>query len=110
MPTSEKFLTEFGFIKDKEFSGYILDSIVAEHIVIERYQEYEYQIDLMFANDNNQGNYKDLTKILRETTSKQHDIKGIRNFYRCEIDPYYEIYREYNGDVMVFMTGHAYRK
>jgi hypothetical protein len=109
MPTPEKFLSSFGFIKGSQFDGYILDQTNSTHTSIERYKEYEYHIELSFSNIDN-GTWETLFAILRKTISEEHIIKGARNPYKCNID--YPSYGDVHGDnnhIKIFLTGHSYR-
>ena len=109
MPSPEKFLSSFGFINGSRFDGYILDMATATHIIIKRYQEYEYNIELLFSNVGN-GTWESLFNVLQKTISKEHTVKGVRNPYRCIIDypAYGDVHKEHNN-IRVYLTGHAYR-
>jgi len=109
MPSAEKFLSSFGFIKGSQFDGYILTTIISNHITIKRYQEYEYPIELLFSNINN-GTWENLFKVLKNIIMDENIIKGVRNPYKCTIDyPVHgDVYKE-NDNIRIYLTGHAYR-
>jgi len=65
MPTTEKFLSSFGFIKGTQFDDYILEEVTSTHNTIKRYQQYEYDIYLRFYNDG-KGTWESLTKVLQK--------------------------------------------
>ena len=109
MPTSEKFLSSFGFIKGHQFDNYLLNQVNATHITVRRYQEYEYNIELSFFNIGN-GTWENLFKVLQKIITEEHIVKGARNPYRCSID--YPSYGDVSGndkDIKIKLTGHAYR-
>lgn len=109
MPDAEKFLSSFGFINGSQFDGYILDMATSTHISIKRYQEYEYNIELLFSNIDN-GTWESLFNVLQKIISKEHIVKGARNPYLCIIDypAYGDVHRE-NNNIRIYLTGHAYR-
>lgn len=109
MPTPEKFLSSFGFIINSQFDGYILEHATATHLTIKRYQEYEYNIELLFSNLGT-GTWEKLFEVLQKNISKEHIVKGARNPYKCTIDypSYGDAHRE-NNSIRISLTGHSYR-
>jgi len=109
MPTPEKFLSSFGFIVNSQFDGYILTEATATHTSVKRYQEYEYNIELIFYDIGN-GQWENLFNILKNNISKEHIIKGQRNSYKCIIDypSYGDAYQD-NDYIRLSLIGHSYR-
>ena len=109
MPTPAKFLSSFGFIKGSQFDGYILEEAIATHDTIKRYQEYEYDIQLVFYNNGN-GTWDSLFKVLLKNILSEHIVKGARNPYKCIIDyPSYGDVHGNNNDITIYLKGHSYR-
>ena len=109
MPDAEKFLSSFGFINGHQFDGYILKLATATHVTVKRYQEYKYDIELLFTNVGN-GTWESLFNILQKNISEENIVKGARNPYLCVIDypAYGDVYKE-NNNIRIYLTGHAYR-
>lgn len=110
MPVPEKFLRAFGFVSGAHFDGYTLEHVSSTHNTIKRYQEYSYDITLIFDN-NRDGNLDELFRIVLDHISYEHIVKGARNPYRCVIDqPHHsDIKQDKNGTVTMYLTGHSYR-
>ena len=89
MPKAPQFLQGFGLTPHTMFSEYQLITATSTHETIKRYQEYRYQITLVFMGQPNYTNinYKRLFDAVMATTTQEHIIKGYRNPYRCIIDP-----------------------
>lgn len=109
MPSPEKFLSSFGLITGYRFGDYILIQSNITHEIIKRYQEYQYDIELLFSNTEN-GTWTNLFNVISDVISHEHTVKGVRNQYKCIIDyPVYgNVYSE-NNNIRIFLTGHAYR-
>jgi len=110
MPNAANFLKGFGFIKGRQFDGYILDHASTTHESITRYQEYAYHVTLRFTNAGN-GTYADLLRVVKEHISQGHIIYGIRNPYQCVIDPPHQsdIIENRDGSITYKLIGHCYR-
>jgi hypothetical protein len=108
MPVAAAFLSEFGFITNKDYGGFTLTHVTSSHVAIKQYHEYRYDIVLQFIGS---ASYDHLGTILIPLITAEHVIYGVRNPYRCTID----FPRE--GDIMydgtetytVKLTGHSYR-
>lgn len=108
MPHAAEFLTGFGFILHKDYSGFILTKLTSSHIVIKQYHEYRYDIVLEFKGT---GPFDSLSDSLVPLIVQEHIIYGVRNPYRCIIDapkPGDIIQTEYDTYV-IKLTGHSYR-
>lgn len=110
MPDANQFLQAFGFIPNSYMAGYILTTATSTHRVIRQYHEYGYDITLHFIK-HNATDYNQLINILAQICNQVHDVKAIRNYYRCSIDPLTlnDILLYNNGDLSFHLTGHAYR-
>ena len=110
MPDAAQFLDGFGFIRNSQFKGYILTDATSTHESIKRYHEYKYSIRLTFTN-HGMGNYNDLILLIMSMISKQPIIYGIKNPYRCVIDPlkYGDILADEDGNITFNLIGHSYR-
>jgi hypothetical protein len=108
MPDPDKFLAGFHLINGTQFGGYILKSATATHESIVRYQEYRYQIRLIFSGGNN---YQNLFYAVTDEISQTHDILATRNYYRCSIDypKLGDILENQDGSYTWHLIGHAYR-
>lgn len=109
MPSASNFLAGFGFLRGSQIDGYIISSATSTEDTVKRYQEYHYSITLVFHNLGN-GDYNELFAKVDDMRSQEHIIYGVKNPYRCIIDPIN------NGDVtgdnemLTFkLTGHSYR-
>jgi hypothetical protein len=109
MPESAEFLHGFGLDQGMSANGYILKVSHATHKAIKRYQEYYYEITLVFSNLG-QGNYNNLYYTVDNLISQEHIIYGVRNPYRCIIDPpkQGDIVQD-NNDIIFNLVGHSYR-
>jgi len=110
MPEAAEFLAGFNFIQGRVFANYTLVSAVSTHQSIKRYQEYFYDIVLIFKNGG-QGIYNNLYDAVMNEIQQEHIIYGIRNPYRCIIDPpsYGNILQDGDGTITFKLTGHSYR-
>lgn len=110
MPNASDFLAGFGLTRRTEIGGYILNEVHSTHVSIKRYQEYRYDITLTFINMGS-GIYEKLLSGLRSLISGEHIIYGIRNPYRCVIDPiqHGDISEDTEGIIVIQLTGHSYR-
>ena len=108
MPEPAEFLHGFGLHEQKIYNGYILENAYATHKSIKRYQEYYYNIQLVFKNLGT-GNYNDLYNTIQQITKESHIIYGVRNPYKCIIDPPKDITTDNNGNVIFNLIGHSYR-
>lgn len=111
MPDAADFLAGFGLIKGARIDGYVLESAHSTHITISRYQEYRYDITLVFQNLGH-GTYDELYNTLIPFISGERIIYGIRNPYRCVINPpqYGDISQDSEGHMTFQLTGHSYRQ
>lgn len=110
MPDAADFLDGFGLIEGTEMAGYRLTRASSSHETIRRYQEYRYDITLVFTNLG-QGVYENLYGEVLSLISQERIIYGIRNPYRCIIDTpqYGDIEGESDGTIIFHLTGHSYR-
>lgn len=110
MPNDHEFLSGFGLIKGVQVDGYELIEAESTHQTIKRYQEYEYQVDLTFENLGI-GSYNDLYRELSSMLSGERTIYGVRNPYRCIIDPIqnYNVFENPDKTITFELTGHSYR-
>ena len=110
MPDARDFLAGFGLTRGINLAGYRLDQASSTHTSIKRYHEYEYNITLEFTNLG-AGIYNNLFFELMSLISGERIIYGIRNPYRCIIDPpqYGNVEQDQNGTVTFYLTGHSYR-
>lgn len=114
MPNANKFLSGFGLTKGFHLAGYILSEVSSTHVTIKRYQEYRYDITLIFTKLDNVSNvsYEQLYTQLLPIISEEHIIYGVSNPYRCVIDEPKDgdIYIHDDGSIEFQLTGHSYRK
>ena len=110
MPDPHDFLSAFKFIQGSQFDGYILEYSNATRTTIKRYQEYRYNINLIFRNIE-KGSQTNLFKIIYEYISQEHIIYGTKNSYQSIIDypQYDDILVDKNGDFSFQLIGHSYR-
>lgn len=110
MPDVAQFLNGFGLIQGSSFDGYILTIATSTHESIKRYQEYKYSITLTFDNQGS-GNYNDLFQHVMQLISQQPIIYGIKNPYKCLIDPpnYGDISEDDNKTITFNLIGHSHR-
>lgn len=110
MPEAAEFLSGFGFTSGAQFDGYRLSSATSTHETIKRYQEYRYNIKLVFINLGN-GTYETLYPLIADKIFQEHIIYGIRNPYRCIIDPpkMGDIVEDDNKTITFNLMGHSYR-
>jgi hypothetical protein len=113
MPKAHEFLNGFGLIPNTMFAGYQLTSATSTHQSIKRYQEYQYQITLVFMGQPNytETDYRNLFHAVMAKTTQEHIIYGIRNPYRCIIDPpsQGDIVGTLSGPITFNLMGHSYR-
>jgi hypothetical protein len=113
MPNPSEFLTGFGLIPHTTFAKYQLIKATATHQTIKRYQEYEYHITLVFMGDRSytDHDYEDLFNAVMGVIEQEHVIYGVRNPYRCIIDPpsYGKIRGSLGGPITFELIGHSYR-
>lgn len=108
MPEAPQFLAGFNLINGNQIGGYTLVSATSTHESIKRYQEYQYHITLIFRGGNNyQTLYHDLLALIQKTPV----IYGVRNPYRCNIDPPLsgDVLQQANGDIVFHLLGHSHR-
>lgn len=110
MPEAAEFLAGFNLLSGHVFANYILNSAISTHESVKRYQEYLYHITLVFKKIG-KGSYSDLFDAVMAEISQEHIIYGIRNPYRCIIDPPVEgnILEDTDGTITFKLTGHSYR-
>lgn len=109
MPDAQHFLDGFNFKMGTVWGNYKLMSAKSTHEMVKQYNEYKYHLTLTFHNYNDNSNEKSFLDKLNKTISKSHTIYGIRNPYKCVIDKNsLKMHREGN-DIIVKLTGHAYR-
>jgi hypothetical protein len=113
MPKAQEFLKGFKLIPHTIFGGYELIKATASHETIKRYQEYQYSITLVFMGDANytNQNYKDLFNAVMEEIRREPIIYGVRNPYRCTIEPPSrgDITGVLEGPITFKLIGHSYR-
>ena len=117
MPNANEFLLGFGFTRGLKLAGYTLINATSTHETIKRYNEYRYDIILLFQNnDHRMGasslqQYDDFSDEIMNIISEEHIIYGIRNPYLCKIDLPIEgdIFQDEYGDITLYLTGHSYR-
>lgn len=107
MPNSHDFLSAFGLINGAQFDGYILAHAASTHESVKQYQEYRYNITLVFRNTGT-GTAEKLSAAVNSAISQQHIVYGIRNPYRCVIDHPRNISIA-TGTITYDLVGHAYR-
>lgn len=110
MPHAAEFLSGFGLTQGRQVDGYTLVSAHSTHETVTRYREYRYNITLQFKNNGN-GNSQQLSSTLSGIISQEHIIYGVRNPYRCTIDPpaHGDIIEEGDKSITVHLLGHSYR-
>jgi hypothetical protein len=110
MPGAQEFLEGFGFNQGTMFGGYLLSQARATHTSVRQYQEYKYNITLVFSHTG-YSTYSVLSNALHTAITQQHIIYGVRNPYRCiiEMPVQGDILQDDNGDITVHLTGHSYR-
>lgn len=108
MPEANEFLDVFGLIIGTKFDGYTLKEASSTHESIKRYQEYNYNITLVFTNMGS-GTYDTLFYSLIDYISQQPIIYGLRNPYKCSIKPPTTLYYDNDGSIIFQLTGHSYR-
>lgn len=106
MPEPEQFLRGFGLIPQAKIGTFTLLKANATHEVIRRYQEYRYQITLVFSQN---VNVEALKKALLPTLQQKHVIYGVRNPYLCVIDYNHMDVSTTNNGTTIILTGHSYR-
>lgn len=116
MPEPGKFLHGFNLIYGTQMGQYTLINADSTHRTVRRYQEYAYDITLIFKPNTGlvtAENYKELYNQLVQNISTPRTIYGIRNPYRCIIDippmDDYLIHRNELGNIVFHLSGHAYR-
>jgi len=111
MPDAADFLAGFGLIRGTEIAGYRLDQASSTHVTVKRYQEYSYDITLVFTNSGH-GVYNNLFTGVMSLIQGERVIYGIRNPYSCVIDPikHGDILQDDHGTITFQLTGHSYRK
>ncbi len=111
MPDAAEFLSGFNLIQGHVFGNYILNSATSTHQSIKRYQEYYYQITIVFEKISEKASYEDLFHLVIKEINQEHIIYGIRNPYRCLIDyPVNgDITQDEAGNITFKLTGHSYR-
>lgn len=110
MPNANEFLAGFNLIKGYQYGGFVLDYVSSTHKTISRYQEYRYEITLVFRNLGS-GTYEQLFYAVINEINQEHVIYGIRNPYLCKIDYPQDgdIIAENDGSFTFYLTGHGYR-
>lgn len=108
MPTAKEFLKGFGFKEGEEFGGYTLEEATCTHEAIKRYQEYKYDIDLVFQN-NGHGKRSELISVVNDHISKERIIYGVRNPYKCTISKPGRVSREIHSKITFKFVGFAHR-
>lgn len=110
MPDPENFLLGFNLHVGLKVHGYICTYTHASHEVIKRYQEYKYNMTLKFRNTG-QGDYHALYHFILDLSKEEKIIYGIKNPYRCIIDPVEDrnIEGKEEGELTFYLVGHSYR-
>lgn len=111
MPVAADFLNGFGFIVGRTIDGFTLTHAESTHESVKRYQEYRYDMTLIFTRNTKQATHADLLKALLPIIQEQHIIYGIRNPYRCTIDtPDITAITDTDTEhIMIKLLGHSYR-
>jgi len=68
MPDSSAFLDKFGLKKNFIFNNYLLVKITCKHLVVIPYQQYRYEIDLLFC-----------SKSVHDSKSEQRLSESLQN-------------------------------
>lgn len=107
MPDAADFLVGFNLFNGRQIAGFTLQQATSTHETVSRYHEYRYNISLTFIGD---GNYTELIRTLQRDISQSKIIFGIKNPYRCVIDPISEYNVLRRGPyTMISLVGHSYR-
>ena len=105
MPKPEKFLKSFDLQEDHIYGNYLLTNITITHKTIKRYEEYEYEITLIFQAITKNASLDELYKILEDELSESKIIYGVKNPYLCDIS--LDSIKEADKSIVVKLTGHA---
>ncbi len=87
MPDPKDFLDGFNLRVGFEIAGYKCIKANANHVAIKMYHEYEYYITLSFKRQSSNANYHELYHYVLDLSYEKKTIYGVRNPYRCNIDP-----------------------
>lgn len=112
MPDQVTFLNAFNLVQGHQFDGFVLSSVSSTHEQVVRWQEYQYQITLIFNKlPNVVGNYETLYYDLMSEITQEHIVKATRNYYKCNIDmPVHgNIIQNSNESFTFNLVGHSYR-
>ena len=118
MPEASEFLAGFNLVKGRIFASYILENATSSHESIKKYHEYMYKITIQFKSlapaaiaPTTDQLYQSLYEAVISEISKEPIIYGIKNPYRCIIDPPQigDIIEESDGSIIFKLTGHSYR-
>lgn len=110
MPSASEFLSGFLLTSGTVLGGYSLSSATSTHETIKRYREYLYHITLVFKKSPG-ASYSNLFNAVMDEISQERVIWGVRNPYRCIIDPPQEgdIVEDPDGTITFHLVGHSYR-
>lgn len=113
MPSEEEFLEGFGLVRGTDYGGYFLVDSKSTHQQVKLYAEYVYHITLVFRTHNNRDNvtaFHTMINKLQEQISKMHIMSGIKNPYKCIIEPMtQENISISNNDIIIRLVGRAHR-
>lgn len=109
MPNEKKFLEGFNLVKGKVFGDFELMDVKSTHQVIKRYEEYYYNIILVFKGRGNIGSL--LISLSHETRGNKIIYSEYGNPYLCTIDAPIQSDIILDGNrTIVKLHGHSYRQ
>lgn len=109
MPDAHKFLEGFTLVPQNKFGGYVLIKATSTHESVIQWREYKYNVVLTFQNLG-RGIYNNLYHALLDEIETPRIIYGIKNPYRCTIDPPKDgDVIDDSGIIIFHLIGHAHR-
>lgn len=110
MPEVRKYLEGFGITNGRHFDGYVLSSVEAKHVPIQRYRYYEYPITMTFSPVAPGSNPQELLNSLHQATETNKVIyTSYHNPYMCDFGTPQIKQVLSNGNLIVETLGHAHR-
>lgn len=106
MPDIKTIETGFGFIKNKDYDGYLLENISGVHQVVTKYKKYKYYITLT---------YKPIHPIISEEKFYNNHIFDDKTLLSSYGNPYicklWKVKKEKleNGDIKIYLEGESTR-
>ena|SRR5579864_1278139 len=109
MPKPAEYLRGFDLAKGDELAGFMLRSISVKHITITRYQEYEYDITMVWRRTKRNAKSNALLRELDKKTSTSRVIyTRYGNPYQCDFGKDWD-YDDDGEEVTIRTTGHCHR-